>query len=502
MAADDWVHITIDERFRLGPKGFARECGWELREDARGLRIALEENYFNRPPRLVTPHLVGVAPGKLIDRTVTDSWPQHDPYIDETRPLVEDRLRRLAATATREEFWEGFGLATKSVYDSEVPDFLQAMLQRIHDDMPNASAWAVTIDPKVFWRFGAIRTLFAGIETPEVLERPPDAPFEGFKAALGLQHGTMYGLHPFLDSAMLVAAPWLLGAGSARRGGYIAVLFGTREMGKKQTPAAEMLQLYYPPAFAMEADIRQLSAPEFSPTDARSFFVWWVDQLNAFLHVLLDPANFRDAGGEYDVRRHMGTVWGVERLFQTLQGLLAHSRRDNFARLLYFFSLLDQLEGVRHQDFTQLVRLPKVERELERLKQTMPEDAARVVMTQCERAVEAVNDISGGFHVDERRGEDSIRVMNHAGQWVVQPLPTAAAQYLRVLRNSTHSFGDIARSPREISLLAAHAENCPLHCPTLGCCTCCGSCQTRSPWCPRRGVRRGAESPSSVTGRA
>lgn len=122
MAGDDWVHITIDDRFRLGPKGFARECGWELREDREGLRIALEENYFERTPRLISPHLLGVAPGKLIDDMVTARWQKHDPYIEEDRPLVEDQLRRLVATGSREDFWEAFGLAVKAVSDSEVPE--------------------------------------------------------------------------------------------------------------------------------------------------------------------------------------------------------------------------------------------------------------------------------------------------------------------------------------------------------------------------------------------
>lgn len=265
-----------------------------------------------------------------------------------------------------------------------------------------------------------------------------------------------------------MAAPWLLGIGSARVGGYIAILFGTREIGKKQMPAAEMLQLYYPPAFAMDVDMRLLSAPEFSVTDARAFFVWWVQQLNQFLHVLLDSANFTDPAGEYDVRKHMGAVWGVERLFQTLQGMLTHARRDSFARLLYFFSLLDQLDGLRHQDFVSLVRLPKVERELERLKADMPDDAARVVMTQCERAVAAVRDVGSGFHIEERRGDDGIRVKSDKGYWEVQPVATAAAHYLKVLRNSTHSFGDIARSPREVSLMAAHEGKLPPALPEVG----------------------------------
>lgn len=468
MAAEDWVHITIDERLRLGPRGFARECGWELREDASGMRIILEENYYNRSPQLVVPRLVGVAPGNIIDREAVASWPPHDPYIEDDHALLDEHLRNLVGSGTREDFWAAFGLAAKGVADAEVPEFLQVLLQRMHTDMPDASVWAVSIDPKVFWRFGAIRSLFAGLETPEVLERSPEEPFAGFQAGVGLQHGTMFGLQPFLDVAMLVAAPWLLGIGSARRGGYLAALFGTREIGRRQVPAAEMLQLYYPPSFAMDVDMRTLSAPEFSPTDARAFFEWWVQRLNHFLHVLLDPSNFADPAGEYDVRRHMGAVWGVERLFQTLQGLLAHPRRDSLARLLYFFSLLDQLEGLRHQGFAELVKLPKVERELEGLKKAMPEDATPVVMTQCQRAVDGLRELGDGFHVAERRGDDGIRVKSDEGNWERQPVATAAAAYLRVLRNSTHSFGDIARSPREVSLLAAHDGKVRPAVPDLG----------------------------------
>lgn len=456
MAAEDWVGIEIPEAFLLGPKGFAKKCGWQIRKDADRWRISTDENYYRTSPTLVQAAHIGSAKDGVADAAVFSTWPPHDPYIDEHREMVGAEVKRLIEAGKREEFWEALTLAFKEVKDSELPEFVSLVLQNLRTQLPNSSVWAVTIDPNVFTRTGAARSLFAGLETPEAIERAKrtDA-FEGFKGLQGLQTSTMYGLESFFDVAFMVAAPWLIGIGSARVGGYIAVLFGSREIGKAQRPAAELLQLYQPSGFAIDSDMEKVSAPEFSPEEASQFFGWWVEKVNAFLAVLLDPSNFLSRSNTYDPRQHVAAIVSVERLFSSVQGVLAHTRRDNFARLLYFFTVLDQLEGMRHRNFKELTRLPKVRQDLAAIEAESSSAVQAVLLPKLRRAVSALEDVGKGFHLEDRRTGETIKVKGDRG-WAEHPVDTAAAHFLRLLRNSTHSFASMALDPGEISLLAAH----------------------------------------------
>lgn len=53
------------------------------------------------------------------------------------------------------------------------------------------------------------------------------------------------------------------------------------------------------------------------------------------------------------------------------------------------------------------------------------------------------------------------------GAWEEISLENAVADYLRVLRNSTHSFMGSTRDERDLSLLAAHTGQLPEGLPDL-----------------------------------
>jgi hypothetical protein len=58
------------------------------------------------------------------------------------------------------------------------------------------------------------------------------------------------------------------------------------------------------------------------------------------------------------------------------------------------------------------------------------------------------------------------------GVWEELSLENAVADYLRVLRNSTHSFVGTTSDQRDLSPLAAHTGQLPDGPPDLACSTC------------------------------
>jgi hypothetical protein len=89
-------------------------------------------------------------------------------------------------------------------------------------------------------------------------------------------------------------------------------------------------------------------------------------------------------------------------------------------------------------------------------------------MPKCEKAVDALGKVADGFYIKERRVDGRLRVKRKTGdEWEEISMENAVAAYLRVLRNSTHSFLGATKDQRELSLLAAHTGQLPEALPDL-----------------------------------
>src|SRR5688572_13728463 len=101
------------------------------------------------------------------------------------------------------------------------------------------------------------------------------------------------------------------------------------------------------------------------------------------------PARYTDGNGTHDPRAHFGTLLSLERLFGSLQDLLASTYRDEFARRSLLFDVLDLLEGLRFGDFRTLLTVRRARAALERVRSTGA-GASLPALPTCEAAVDAL----------------------------------------------------------------------------------------------------------------
>jgi hypothetical protein len=211
----------------------------------------------------------------------------------------------------------------------------------------------------------------------------------------------------------------------------------------------------------LDAELGGVPRPDFASADVEAGLRWWVNGMNHLLGVLLDPAQYVGADGYFDVRPHLGALLSFERLFACVQTLLMYSHRDEFVRRTLMFDALDLLEGLGAGDYRATVRISRVDQKLERLRNELPGPVANLFLARCEAAADALRSAADGFFIEARRKNGLLRVKRDNGSWEDVPVETALADYLWVLRNSTHSFGQIARSARKASLLGAHTGELP-----------------------------------------
>src|SRR6266498_93574 len=276
-------------------------------------------------------------------------------------------------------------------------------------------------------------------------------------------HQRRGGIGTFIEIPLTVMAPWLLGIAARRVGGLVVVLFRHLEDGHGPGPDDDMLQLYRPRLLAM-ATREALPRPEATAAQAESLLRWWVQRLNEFFEVVLDPANYRiQADWSYDPRSHLGTLLTVDRLLACVLGVLVDTGRNEFIRKLLLFDTLDLLDGLYQGGYDQLCKHSVVEQRLMLLTETLPPDIGSLLLPRCQRAADALHSLQDGFFLTERLGSTGLQMQRPKGAGLqTRPLEGATAAYLRVVRNASHSFRDMIRkAPDDISLLAAHDGELP-----------------------------------------
>lgn len=145
-----------------------------------------------------------------------------------------------------------------------------------------------------------------------------------------------------------------------------------------------------------------------------------------------------------------------------MQTILGETRGSEFVRLSLFFDVMDLFDGLSFGSWKSLLTRPRVERDLQELEQSLPDEARDYLLTRCRPALVGLRDLEDGFVLKERIVGGQLRMRQKDGTgWQDVPLSSAVPQYLRVARNSTHSFRLMAQDPREVSLLASHDGEIP-----------------------------------------
>jgi len=117
-----------------------------------------------------------------------------------------------------------WGLMILVAPDSEFPRLVREAFAASVRGLPQASLWVVNVESRFRWRAAFVRVLFGALETPELMDRTPEA-FEGFPAGREFSISD-FSLDNLISPALVVTSPWVLGVSSARLGGVVAMLFG------------------------------------------------------------------------------------------------------------------------------------------------------------------------------------------------------------------------------------------------------------------------------------
>jgi hypothetical protein len=459
---DPWVKVHIPPEFKLGAKGIADRCGWELRTttDPAQFEVGVRARIEGRTDQLVVAkRAIGAAGVSLIGWEESFVWSGNDIYLQPAmRQMALTKAQELYARQERVASWAGFDLLILAALDAELPLHLRNLYPVLAGQLPGSSLWALPVDPMFHSRRTATRTLMAAEAAPELLARPADGTW-GFDAGKGLGANDGMGIGPVIELGLLAEAPGVLGILSARLPGIVALLFGQFEAGRDPAgDPAELIDLFKPKLMSAP-QTGPLSFPKYPSIDHEVFFEWWVTQVNELLNLSLDPARFRGPDGSYDPAAHYGFQLSLDRLVATIKGILVGARRDEYSRSILCFQALDLLKGLRLGEYVRLADPVVVREHVEALKATLPREIQSFVIPRCERAAVALEAVADGFYLKERILGDSITLRTKRGTSVAASLHRASADYINLVRDAGHTWAEKLASPGPLSLFIAHDGN-------------------------------------------
>ena len=368
--------------------------------------------------------------------------------------MAMGQAQRLLDRGERVPLWAAFNLLTRAVSDAELPNHLRDFYPMLAAQLPASSLWAIEVDQAVNSRRSIVRGLLAAEHAPELMARPDDD-FEGFEAGRGLSSAEAVGLGALIDTALVAGAPGVLGINTARVTGMVTLLFGHYESGREQEVAAELIDLFRP-SLITQPTAEPLPIEKLPPHQIEEYIKWWVGGLNRLLGISGDPAMFRKADGSYDPASHLGFQLSLDRLFETIRGILVGTRRDDYTRLILAFQAMDLLNGMQLGRYDALAHPGRVRRIVDRLERKLPPGPAGVLLPRCRRAAEALESLKSGFYLRERTESGQLRVQTKKGDWQSIAIDAATAQYVNLIRDAAHTLREKMSSPNDLSLFVAH----------------------------------------------
>jgi hypothetical protein len=283
-----------------------------------------------------------------------------------------------------------------------------------------------------------------------------------FAASGGLSQGLVL-LDAYLAPALGALTPFVWAIPAARASGTVLISFGHAVAGASGD-AAEPLQLL--PSRGPE---ESRTSPVLPPGAASAALTWWCRRLDKAVSTLTDPAVHAGPDGAYRPEKHLHAILSVEQLFRRV-GSIQRADRDSDARHVLLFTVLDTLERLNGRSLVDMCTLSFAEKARERVAASMPAAAASVLLPAADRAVAALKDLQAGFYLPQQLGADRVEFADSDGARVSLPLPLAAAEYMRLLRNATHGHGSNRRERQALTntLLVQHDGHVPHDLALLG----------------------------------
>ena len=323
--------------------------------------------------------------------------------------------------------------------------------------LPHASVHLITIDPALSMRMAAIRLQLQVAEDPNLLVARPITGPDGFAfpSSRDLFSDTAIGLDAYLSPLFLSLAPWVWGVTAPRRGGVLAFVFGEAIVGRRGE-ASELLQIFSP-----RGRLGGRPGPGIPFSNFDKAIEWWITHLDQLFTVATDPCRYLADDGSYDAFAQLERVLTLEQGFRTVQSLSILDR-DVHAQRGLLFDGLDTISGLRSPAFDELCKLTVAKNALSEIELSMNSDVAEVLLPRARAAVTALEELQKGFFLPSRVSSAGVRLPFKGGERIVD-FETAAALYLRALRNGGHGFGGrLGDAVRDRALLASHNGNIPV----------------------------------------
>ena len=209
--------------------------------------------------------------------------------------------------------------------------------------------------------------------------------------------------------------------------------------------------------------------PELSAAASSAAINWWVRRVDKTLSIVSDPALFSDADGRYVPRHHLHAFLSLDQVFRRT-GSIQRSHRDDDARRVLLFTVLDTLERLTGRTLIELCTHSFATKAFDRVREAMQAEAREILLPGAERALQALKRLQDGFYLTRQTCATSIEFTSTDGTPHTYTPEQAAAEYIRVLRNATHGHGSNqeAAVPRTDALLAHHDGNISHDLPLLG----------------------------------
>jgi hypothetical protein len=295
----------------------------------------------------------------------------------------------------------------------------------------------------------------AGITRQDLTEAVRDSSGIIFAAGHGLKKG-LYTSEAYFRPLLGSLSPAVWGFAATRSKGVIIFGLG-RAINGAPGDSSELLQL-----LTSTEQQRRPSPSQIDATAIAEAVKWWVVRLDQLMSYVSDPAVHVDPAGRYSAIRQLEVTLTIEQLFTSMASLQGAYRDANAARTLAF-TVLDSLYPFLGHSMEHMTDARSARTVLERVRGTMNKDAAKLLLPNAERGVAALDGVASGFYVRQRTGTQEVELTS-PGYRESLPLSTAAAHYVKVIRNSTmhgHLGGSGKSKPRTQALLSHHDGTFP-----------------------------------------
>ena len=455
--ASKWARIEVPQEFRLGINGIADAARLRVRHTGNQTMVATEERHQGLAPNLLRLRLISRA------ETATDArlyeplnrWRKQDEVRQDSVASRVQHLKEINNPETVADAFASIRLQILTARDSELPEMTRAFFSQLATELPTSSLWAVEIDDALSWRVAACRMLFGAREHPQQLAKVHDTG-ERLTNPMSLLPTLGYGLDAFIEPALLVVAPWLIGMNAVRVGGELLFMFGQAGPGWTGRQADSPLELLR----GRNPINWQPGEPDASRLVSDAWVSWWIDRLNNLLDLALDVANFRDATGLYDPASQLAALASLERVFAGVQAVLAGAQRTH-GRMERMFDVVDQLNGLSFGNWENMLRPDQSRKHLAQLAAALPSAVHPLALARPAHAVAALDEFAEGF--GPLTTEALLRVPSARGSGTDDiTIDSAVHQYMRLIRNAgNHSFRKQLEEPRARAILASHEGNIP-----------------------------------------